>query len=101
MVINPAAVGWGTQPPLPPNPPIPVACGHFSVSVQGGRHGQTLPTAQPGGPGTLLGSFALGQHTLVGTRVTITGRHGRRWPEVPWHQADLGSHLCFLALLAV
>lgn len=79
-------VGMGTQPPRPPNLPYSGACGHFSSSVQGGRHGQTLPTVQPGGPGTLLGSFALGQHALVGTRVTVTGRRGTSWPEVSWHQ---------------
>ena len=78
--IDPAAFGLGTQPSLSPNLPYPVACGYFSVRMQGGRYGQMLLTIQPRGPGALLGSLALGQHALLGAQVQVAGQHGMRWP---------------------
>lgn len=78
--IDPAAFGLGTQPSLSPNLPYSVVCGCFSVSMQGGRHGQMLPTVQPGVPGTLLESLALDQHALLGTQFQVAGQHGMRWP---------------------
>lgn len=69
MLTDPAASGQRTQHPLSPHLPYLGVYDYFNVSGQGGRHGQLLPTVQPGGLGILLGSFVLGQHALLGTKL--------------------------------
>ena len=102
IVIDPASFRLGTRPSLPSD--IPYSSGLPLIQlVSSGRYSQMLPTVQPGGPGTLIGRFAGGRSALLVTRlkVSITGHYGRSWPEIPWHQADLGSNPWPLAFLAV
>lgn len=68
---------WGFGLPFPQTSPIPVACGHFSVSVQGGSTARRCPLPSLG--------------FLVPTGPTCPVGHQAYSSWAPWHEIVLGS----------